>query len=144
MSTKQICWVVTKWQFWQMFFPWNQFQDKISWKLIYIFTLSFSRYIIYLSTKQSCWVIGTKMQLTNVNSQTQVAYQPTLWAKLFHSAPHVNITFHHVGSKFNPENELYLESLGILASVPAGKMDKISYYLCIFMGNWFGSVFHVV
>ena len=61
------------------------------------------------------------MQLTNVNSQTQVAYQPTLWAKLFHSAPHVNITFHHVGSKFNPENELYLESLGILASVPAGK-----------------------
>ena len=66
------------------------------------------------------------MQLTNVNSQTQVAYQPTLWAKLFHSAPHVNITFHHVGSKFNPENELYLESLGILASVPAGK--RIFFY----------------
>ena len=71
------------------------------------------------------------MQLTNVNSQTQVAYQPTLWAKLFHSAPHVNITFHHVGSKFNPENELYLESLGILASVPAGKMDKD--FLLLFM-----------
>ena len=125
---------------WQMLFFFS-----FSWKIILIFTLSFSRYNICLSTKQSCWVIGTKMQLTNVNSQTQVAYQPTLWAKLFHSAPHVNITFHHVGSKFNPENELYLESLGILASVPAGKMDKISYYyLCIFMGNWFGSVFHVV
>ena len=112
---------------WQMFF------FSFSWKIILIFTLSFSRYNIYLSSKQSCWVIGTKMQLTNVNSQTQVAYQPTLWAKLFHSAPHVNITFHHVGSKFNPENELYLESLGILASVPAGKMDKISYYIYAFL-----------
>ena len=50
-----------------------------------------------------------------------MAYEPTLWAKIFHSAPHVNITFHHVDAKFNPENDLYLESLGILASVPAGK-----------------------
>ena len=49
-----------------------------------------------------------------------MAYEPTLWAKIFHSAPHVNITFHHVDPTFNPENDLYLESLGILASVPAG------------------------
>ena len=92
------------------------------------------------------------MQLTNVNSQTQVAYQPTLWAKLFHSAPHVNITFHHVGSKFNPENELYLESLGILASVPAGKMDKDFLLSMHFYGKliWFSvkenteEFFHVV
>ena len=55
------------------------------------------------------------------HSQDQIAYEPTLWAKLFHSAPHVNITFHHVDNTFNPENDLYLESLGILASVPAGK-----------------------
>ena len=61
------------------------------------------------------------MSLVNQQSQNQMAYEPTLWAKLFHSAPHVNITFHHVDSKFNPENDLYLESLGILASVPAGK-----------------------
>ena len=27
--------------------------------------------------------------------------------------------------KFNPENDLYLESLGILASVPAGKMKLL-------------------
>ena len=52
-------------------------------------------------------------------------YEPTLWAKVFHSIPHVNITFHDVDPKFNPENDLYLESLGILASVPAGKMKLL-------------------
>ena len=61
-----------------------------------------------------------KMSLISTHSQAQMAYEPTLWAKIFHSAPHVNITFHHVDPTFNPENDLYLESLGILASVPAG------------------------
>jgi hypothetical protein len=51
--------------------------------------------------------------------QVQSAYEPTLWAKVFHSVPHVNITFHSVNSQFNPENDLYVESLCILASVPA-------------------------
>ena len=67
------------------------------------------------------------MSLISQQSQSQVAYEPTLWAKLFHSAPHVNITFHHVDSRFNPENDLYLESLGILASVPAG--NNFSSYI---------------
>ena len=61
-----------------------------------------------------------KMRTISTHTQAQMAYEPTLWAKIFHSAPHVNITFHHVDPTFNPENELYLESLGILASVPAG------------------------
>ena len=61
-----------------------------------------------------------KMSLIHTHSQAQMAYEPTLWAKILHMAPHVNITFHHVDSTFNPENDLYLESLGILASVPAG------------------------
>ena len=60
------------------------------------------------------------MRMLDSHSQAQMAYEPTLWAKVFHSAPHVNITFHHVDPTFNPENDLYLESLGILASVPAG------------------------
>ena len=61
-----------------------------------------------------------KMSLIHTHSQAQMAYEPPLWAKIFHLAPHVNITFHHVDPTFNPENDLYLESLGILASVPAG------------------------
>jgi hypothetical protein len=67
------------------------------------------------------------MSLISEHSQAQMAYEPTLWAKLFHSAPHVNITFHHVQDKFNPENDLYLESLGILASVPAGMQIFANY-----------------
>ena len=67
------------------------------------------------------------MSLIKQQSQAQMAYEPTLWAKIFHSAPHVNITFPHVDSKFTPENDLYLESLGILASVPAGKTYFFSF-----------------
>ena len=59
------------------------------------------------------------MRTVSEHSQAQSAYEPTLWAKVFHSVPHVNITFHSVNSQFNPENDLYLESLGILASIPA-------------------------
>ena len=65
------------------------------------------------------------MSLISGHSQSQMEYEPTLWAKVFHSIPHVNITFHDVDPKFNPENDLYLESLGILASVPAGKMKLL-------------------
>ena len=65
------------------------------------------------------------MSLISGHSQTPMEYEPTLWAKVFHSIPHVNITFHDVDPKFNPENDLYLESLGILASVPAGKMKLL-------------------
>ena len=65
------------------------------------------------------------MSLISGHSQAQMEYEPTLWAKIFHSIPHVNITFHDVDPKFNPENDLYLESLGILASVPAGEMKLL-------------------
>ena len=34
--------------------------------------------------------------IVNVHSQTQQAYRTTIWAEFFHSAPHVNITFHQV------------------------------------------------
>lgn len=73
------------------------------------------------------------MSLISEHSQAQMAYEPTLWAKLFHSAPHVNITFHHVDNKFNPENDLYLESLGILASVPAAWLITTLVVLLIYL-----------
>jgi hypothetical protein len=73
------------------------------------------------------------MSLISTHSQAQMAYEPTLWAKIFHSAPHVNITFHHVDPTFNPENDLYLESLGILASVPAAWLITTLVVLLIYL-----------
>ncbi|CAB4057719.1 TTYH [Lepeophtheirus salmonis] len=60
------------------------------------------------------------MSLIESSSQVQTAYEPTIWAKVFHSVPHVNITGHEVDGRFNPESDVYLESLGILGSLPAG------------------------
>lgn len=67
------------------------------------------------------------------HSQAQTAYEPTLWAKAFHSVPHVNITFHSVNSQFKPENDLYLESLGILASIPAAWLITTLVVLLIYL-----------
>lgn len=46
-------------------------------------------------------------------------YQPPFVAVLLHNLPHLNIRLHLINSTFAPENELYLESLGILAFIPA-------------------------
>lgn len=47
-------------------------------------------------------------------------YLPTLLANFYHQLPHVNIiTFQLVNSTFNPRSNLYIESLGVAASVPA-------------------------
>ncbi|XP_059084897.1 protein tweety-like [Tigriopus californicus] len=73
------------------------------------------------------------MSLLSGHSQTQNAYEPTLWANLFHSAPHVNITFHPVDSRFNPESDLYLEALGILASIPAAWLITTLVILLIYL-----------
>ncbi|BFG00267.1 hormone receptor 4 [Drosophila madeirensis] len=46
--------------------------------------------------------------------------QPNILVKILHSVPHVNYTFRRVNDTFNPDSDIYLESLGILASIPAG------------------------
>ncbi|XP_058063910.1 protein tweety [Anopheles bellator] len=46
-------------------------------------------------------------------------YRVPLIAKLLHALPHYNITFHRINNTFRPSNEVYLESLGILGSIPA-------------------------
>ncbi|XP_023031024.1 protein tweety [Drosophila willistoni] len=46
-------------------------------------------------------------------------YKVPVIAKLLHALPHYNITFHKINSTFRPNDEIYLESLGILGSVPA-------------------------
>ena len=60
------------------------------------------------------------MYETHVTQHQQTEYQPSLWAVLLHQLPHVNITFHRLeDERFRPDSELYLESLGIIGSVPA-------------------------
>lgn len=71
--------------------------------------------------------------LLNVHSQTQMAYRATLWAEFFHSAPHVNITFHQVSSDFDPQSDLYKESLVILGSVPAAWLIATLVVLLIYL-----------
>jgi len=45
----------------------------------------------------------------------------------------MNITFHTVDDKFNPESELYLEALGILASIPAAWLIATLVVLLIYL-----------
>lgn len=45
---------------------------------------------------------------------------PPPWlVRFFHRFPHINVTGNRVNSTFDWRNEVYLESLGILASLPA-------------------------
>ncbi|XP_037921875.1 protein tweety [Hermetia illucens] len=46
-------------------------------------------------------------------------YKVPVIAKLLHALPHYNITFHRINNTFRPNDEVYRESLGILASAPA-------------------------
>ncbi len=73
------------------------------------------------------------MNLISDHSQLHSMYRPTLWAKIFHSVPHVNITLHSVDSKFNPESDLYLESIGILATIPAAWLIATLFVLLIYL-----------
>lgn len=44
---------------------------------------------------------------------------PPKLARFFHRFPHINVTGHRVNSTFDWRSEVYLESLGILACLPA-------------------------
>ncbi|XP_031632317.1 protein tweety-2 isoform X2 [Contarinia nasturtii] len=46
--------------------------------------------------------------------------QPSILVRLVHSVPHINVTLNRVNSTFDPKSIIYKESLGILASIPAG------------------------
>ncbi|KAG5870615.1 hypothetical protein JTB14_001412 [Gonioctena quinquepunctata] len=61
------------------------------------------------------------------------AYIKPLLAQLLHSLPHVNVTFHQVNSSFEPHNPVYLESLGILGSVPAAWLILTLLVLLIYL-----------
>ena len=74
------------------------------------------------------------MSVTHVTHHIQSEYQPTLWAVLLHQVPHVNITFHRLeDERFRPDSELYLESLGIIGSVPAAWLILTLIVLLIYL-----------
>ena len=77
---------------------------------------------------------GLRMYETHVTQHQQTEYQPSLWAVLLHQLPHVNITFHRLeDERFRPDSELYLESLGIIGSVPAAILIVTLIILLIYL-----------
>ncbi|GAB0094936.1 Protein tweety homolog [Sergentomyia squamirostris] len=51
--------------------------------------------------------------------EPQTTPNSNLVVRLLHSVPRFNITLHKVSNTFNPSSDSYVESLGILASIPA-------------------------
>ncbi|CAG9812438.1 unnamed protein product [Phaedon cochleariae] len=67
------------------------------------------------------------------SSPADDAYSHPLLARLLHSLPHVNVTFYRVGSDFEPDDPVYLESLGILGSIPAAWLILTLLVLLIYL-----------
>ncbi|GFG32829.1 hypothetical protein Cfor_06329 [Coptotermes formosanus] len=63
---------------------------------------------------------------------SEVYHPPTL-ALFFHAFPHLNITCHLVNATFDPDNTIYLESLGILGSLPAAWLILTLLVLLIYL-----------
>ncbi|XP_076385785.1 tweety isoform X3 [Megachile rotundata] len=54
-------------------------------------------------------------------------------ARFFHSLPHLNVSLHSVNNTFNPHSEIYLESLGILGSIPAAWLILTLLVLLVYL-----------
>ncbi|XP_059617220.1 protein tweety [Phlebotomus argentipes] len=61
-------------------------------------------------------------------------YEVPIIAKLLHKLPHYNITFHRIANTtFRPTDAVYLESLGILGSVPAALLIVSLFGLLLYL-----------
>lgn len=60
-------------------------------------------------------------------------YTVPLLAWVFHSLPHLNVSLHSVTNTFNPNSEIYLESLGILGSIPAAWLILTLLVLLVYL-----------
>ncbi|XP_058126799.1 protein tweety-2-like isoform X2 [Anopheles coustani] len=58
---------------------------------------------------------------------------PSFLVQLLHSVPHINITLHRVNDTFNPNSTVYIESLGILASIPAALLIISLVFLLLYL-----------
>lgn len=68
-----------------------------------------------------------------IHSETDDQYKVPLIAKILHTLPHYNITFHRTNNTFRPTNEIYLESLGILGSLPAALLIVSLFGLLLYL-----------
>ncbi|XP_014214178.1 protein tweety isoform X2 [Copidosoma floridanum] len=60
-------------------------------------------------------------------------YQVPPLAKIFHEFPHFNVTLHIINNTFNPHSEIYIESLGILGSIPAALLILTLLVLLVYL-----------
>lgn len=65
--------------------------------------------------------------------QQQEQYTVPQLARIFHSLPHLNVSLHSVNNTFNPHSEIYLESLGILGSIPAAWLILTLLVLLVYL-----------
>ncbi|XP_057657300.1 protein tweety isoform X1 [Diorhabda carinulata] len=64
---------------------------------------------------------------------TEDSYRYPEIARYLHALPHVNVSFQYVNSSFEPNNPVYLESLGILGSIPAIWLILTLFVLLIYL-----------
>ncbi|XP_047504783.1 protein tweety isoform X1 [Pieris napi] len=60
-------------------------------------------------------------------------YVPPRLSRLLHSLPHINVTLHRVNDTFAPNSPIYLESLGILGSIPGAWLVLTLTVLLIYL-----------
>ncbi|XP_046736870.1 protein tweety [Diprion similis] len=65
--------------------------------------------------------------------QQQEQYTVPQLARIFHNLPHLNVSLHSVNNTFNPHSEIYLESLGILGSIPAAWLILTLLVLLVYL-----------
>ncbi|KAK0167955.1 hypothetical protein PV327_001803 [Microctonus hyperodae] len=70
-----------------------------------------------------------------ISSGPQLPEQYTIppLAIFFHRLPHLNVSLHTVNTTFNPHSEIYLESLGILGSIPAAWLILTLLVLLVYL-----------
>ncbi|XP_074116084.1 tweety [Cotesia typhae] len=68
-----------------------------------------------------------------VGQQLPEQYTVPQLANFFHSLPHLNVSFHLVNNTFNPGSDIYLESLGILGSIPAAWLILTLLVLLVYL-----------
>lgn len=56
------------------------------------------------------------MGLSMNGGATEIQYRVPLIAKLLHSVPHFNLTFHRTNDTFRPTDQVYLEVSGCIFS----------------------------
>ncbi|XP_069685303.1 protein tweety isoform X2 [Periplaneta americana] len=71
--------------------------------------------------------------MQTLHQRNNDVYTPPPLAHFFHAFPHLNITCHLVNATFDPDNSIYLESLGILGSLPAAWLILTLLVLLIYL-----------